>query len=389
MSAEIFLSPQHLEFRDVARDFTNSRVKPIAAELDLKDERIPESLLQEMGSMGFFGVSIPEAYGGLGLDSVSLCVLTEELAAGSLAFGSVIHRNSICGDILSKNGTEEQKQRFLPGMAAGTLQTASAGTEPEAGSDAGNVQTRAVLDGDSYVVNGPKQWCTFADRANVLFTYVRTSDAVKHRGISLLLVEKEVGDGFDPPTLIGNHLRTAGYHGMHSYSLQFSDRLVPQDNLLGGEEGYGFRQLMTGYETARITFAFRCIGLARAAYESARAYAKERVQFDRPIAEFQAVRFRLADMATQIEAARALGYAAARRFDEGHRADLEAGMAKLFASEMAHRICWEAVYLHGGNGYAIDADVNRYWRDSGLLPIGEGTSDIQREVIARRILGER
>jgi len=383
-----FLSEDHLTLQEATREFAEREVMPIAASLDLEDKRIPEDLLAKMADMGLFGVSLPTEYGGLGMDTVALCVVTEELARASLSVGSVIHRNSICGHILAKFGTMQQKDRFLAGMASGKIQTASAGTESEAGSDAANIKTTARRERDDYIVNGGKQWCTFADRANVLFTYVRTSKSSKHGGISLLMVEKPAGD-FSPPALTATRLPTAGYRGMYSYTLHFDDLRVPSANLLGEEEGNGFRQLMGGYETARITFAFRCIGLARAAYEAALAYSHQRVQFGQPIANFQAVRFRLADMATQIEAARALAFTAARKFDQGSRADLEAGMAKLFASEMAHKIAWEALYIHGGTGYAIDAPVNRYWRDSGVLLIGEGTSDIQREVIARRILGER
>ena len=382
-----FLTDDHLALQRATREFAEREVMPVATRLDLEDEQIPEDLLAKMADMGLFGINLPTEYGGLGMDTVALCVVTEELARASLSVGSVIHRNSICGHILSTFGTPQQKDRFLPGMASGKIQTASAGTEPEAGSDAANIQTTARRDGDNYIVNGTKQWCTFANRANLLFTYTRTSTAAKHGGISLLIVEKPAGE-FAPPHLTGTHIPTSGYHGMYSYSLYFDGVEVPAANLVGEEEGRGFRQLMGGYETARITFAFRCIGLARAAYEAAVAYSKQRVQFDQPIANFQAVRFKLADMRTQIEAARALAYTAATKFDQGERADLEAGMAKLFASEVAHKVAWDALYIHGGNGYARDAPVNRYWRDSGLLPIGEGTSDIQREVIARRILAD-
>lgn len=382
-----FLTDDHIALQNATREFAEREVMPVATTLDIEDKQIPEDLLAKMGDMGLFGVGLPQEYGGLGMDTLALCVVTEELARASLSVGSVIHRNSICGHILSTFGTQQQKDRFLAGMATGKIQTASAGTEPEAGSDAANIKTTARRDGDSYIVNGTKQWCTFANRANVLFTYTRTSTSAKHAGISLLMVEKPAGE-FVPPKLAGTHIPTSGYHGMYSYSLHFDDLRVPAANLVGEEEGKGFRQLMGGYETARITFAFRCIGLARAAYEAALEYSKQRVQFDQPIAEFQAVRFKLADMRTQIEAARALGYTAAAKFDQGERADLEAGMAKLFASEVAHKAAWDALYIHGGNGYAREANVNRYWRDSGLLPIGEGTSDVQREVIARRILAD-
>jgi alkylation response protein AidB-like acyl-CoA dehydrogenase len=384
-----FLKPEHEDLKRITREFTNKEVVPIADALDREEAEIPASLLQKMAEMGFFGMLVPKEYGGLGLDGLSLAVVTEELSRGWLSVGSVAARNVLCGHILFRGGTEEQKRRLLPRMALGDIQTASAGTEPEAGSDAANIKTTARKIDDRYVVNGSKMFCTFANQAHVLFAYVRTSSAAKQRGISLLLIEKPPGEQFAPPHLTGTRIRTAGYHGMHTYALFFDGCEVPERNLVGGVEGQGFKQLMLGYEIARIQFAFRCIGLAQAAYEAALAYSKQRVQFGQPIATFQAVRFKLADMAAEIEAARQLGYLAAEKFDRGERCDLEAGMAKLFAAEMAHRHCWNAVQIHGGYGYTREYSVNRYWRDSGLLPIGEGTSEIQREVIARRILQER
>jgi alkylation response protein AidB-like acyl-CoA dehydrogenase len=382
------LTEEHTAIRDSTREFARRVVEPIASTLDLEDKQIPDDVLAKMGELGLFGVTLPEEYGGLALDTMALCIVTEELAHASLSVGSVIHRNSTLGHILQLHGTDEQRKKYLGGIACGEIMTASSGTEPEAGSDAANIKTTAKKTSNGYVLNGTKQWTTFANRADVLFVYARTSDESKHGGISLFMVEKPAGE-FMPPQLTGTHIPTAGYHGMKSYTLYLEDLEVPESALVGGVEGRGFKQLMSGYETARITFASRCIGLAEAAYEEALAYTQQRVQFGQPISNFQAVRFRLADMYTQIQAARTMSYAAAQAFDKGQRADLEAGAVKLFAAEMAHKVTWDALYLHGGNGYAIDAKVNRYWRDAGLLPIGEGTSDIQREIIARRILGER
>ncbi len=384
-----FLKREHEELKSVTREFTNREVVPIADALDREEAEIPVPLLRKMSDMGFFGMLTPKEYGGLGLDGLSLCVVTEELSRGWLSVGSVIARNVLCGHILLKGGTEEQKRRLLPGMAAGRIQTASAGTEPEAGSDAANIKTTARKEDGRYVVSGSKVFCTFANQAHTLFTYVRTGIESKHRGISLLLIDKQPGEQFAPPHLTATRIRTAGYHGMNTYQLFFDGLGVPRENLVGGVEGLGFKQLMAGYEVARIQFAFRCIGLVQAAYEAAINYSRQRVQFGRPISNFQAVRFKLADMAAEIEAARQLGYLAAEKFDAGERADLEAGMAKLFAAEVAHRHCWNALQIHGGYGYTREYSVNRFWRDSGLLPIGEGTSEIQREIIARRILGER
>jgi alkylation response protein AidB-like acyl-CoA dehydrogenase len=383
-----FLTEDHIAIRDTTRAFAKREIEPIARTLDLEDKQIPDEVLAKMGALGLFGVTLPEEHGGLALDTIALCVVTEELAHASLSVGSVIHRNSTLGHILHLYGTEEQRNKYLAGMATGDIMTASSGTEPDAGSDAANIKTTATRTSNGYVLNGTKQWTTFANRADLLFVYARTSNESKHGGISLFMVEKPAGK-FLPPYLTGTHIPTAGYHGMKSYTLSLDGLEVPESALVGGVEGQGFRQLMSGYETARITFASRCIGLAQAAYEEALEYTKQRVQFGKPISNFQAVRFRLADMYTQIQAARSMTFAAAEAFDTGERADLEAGAVKLFAAEMAHKVTWDALYLHGGNGYAIDANVNRFWRDAGLLPIGEGTSDIQREIIARRILGER
>ena len=383
------LSKDLLELQNATRQFANVEVRPYAHALHLKSEQIPDSMLKKMREMGFFGLLASPEYGGLNLGAMAVAVVTEELSAAWFSVGALPARNWGLGILLDKFGTPEQKKKWLPKIVSGELQAAHAGTEPEAGSDAANIKTTADLKDGVYRINGTKQWCTHANRADIISTFVRTSKESKHGGISLLLVEKARGDSFVPPKLTGARLETIGYHGMHSYQLFFDGYEVPQENLLGGVEGKAFRHLMAVYELARMQFAFRCIGLAREAYEAALSYAQQRVQFGQPIAKFQAIRHKLADMATQIEASRQLGYMVARKMDAGLRVDLEAGMVKLFASEMAHRVCHEAVQIHGGSGFAIDAPVNRFWRDSGLCTIGEGTSEIQREVIARRLLGER
>ncbi len=385
----VAFSEEQLRIQEMARRFAEREVAPMADELDQREANIPDELLQRMGDLGFFGLLVPEEYDGLAAGMVTVGLVTEELSRAWLSVGSVIARNILCGFILERAGSEEQKRRWLPGMASGRIQSATAGTEPEAGSDAANVQTRAQREDGHYLVSGTKAFCTFADVADVLFVYVRTSDEVpKHRGISLLLVEKPRGSEFLPPHLRGSRIRTLGYRGMSTFLLYFDRLPVPAANLVG-EEGRGFYYLMQGYEVARIQFAFRATGVARAAYEAALRYAQERMQFGRPIAQFQAIRFKLADMATELEAARQLAFHAARRFDEGNRCDLEAGMAKLFATEVAVRAARECLQIHGGVGYTLDLPVQRYLRDALLLPIGEGTNEIQREVIARRILGER
>ena len=383
------LSKDLLELQEATRAFSDKEVAPIAQQLYVDEQEISESLLSKMRDMGFFGLMAAKENGGLGMGYMAAAVVTEELSRGWFAVGALPARNWASIELLEKQGTPDQRERFLPGLIEGTLQAAHSGTEPEAGSDAANLKTMATREGDHYAINGTKLWCTNANRANIISVMCRTSKEDKHGGISLIWVEKEPGEQFIPPQLTGSKLRTIGYHGMHSYQLYFDNCKVPVANLIGGHEGRAFKYLMAGYEMARMQFAFRCIGLAQAAYEAALEYSKNRVQFGQPICKFQAIRHKLADMATEIEAARQLGYMVATRMDQGQRADLEAGMVKLYASHMAQRVCQEAVQIHGGNGYAVDYPVNRYWRDSGLLTIAEGTSEIQREVIARRLLGER
>jgi alkylation response protein AidB-like acyl-CoA dehydrogenase len=385
------ISPDLLQLRDAVRDFAQGEIAPVAHKLHLAGEQIPDALLAKMQEMGLFGLLGAPAYGGLGLGAMAVALATEELSRAWFSAGALPARNWAHGMLLEKFGTAEQKRKWLPRILSGELQVAHTGTEPEAGSDAANVRTTATLQGERYVVRGTKQWCTHANRADLIGLFCRTGakEQGKHGGISLLLVEKPRGEQFVPPTLTGSRIETIGYHGMHSYTLFFDGHEVPRENLLGGQEGQAFRQLMAVYELARMQFAFRCIGLAQAAYEAALEHSRNRVQFGQAISQFQAIRHKLADMATQIEAARQLGYMVARKMDAGQRVDLEAGMVKLFASEMVHKVCHEAVQIHGGMGYALETPVNRYWRDSGLATIGEGTSEIQREVIARRILGER
>lgn len=383
------LPKEIVELKHLTRDFAEREVAPIAGWLDQTEGEIPPELIAKMGEMGFFGVLASPDYGGFGYGTLGVAVVSEELCRASLSVGSLPARNWMNGLILAEAGTTAQKEELLPRLISGEWQTASAGTEPNAGSDGKNIKVKAVVDGDRYRVSGTKMWCTNANRANILFTYCRTGEGPNQKGeVTLLMVKKEPGDEFVPPSLTGQRIKTVGYHGMNTYQLFFDDFQVPVADRLG-DEGRGFKQLMKGYEMVRVQFAFRCIGVAQAAYEAALEYAQQRVQFGQTISKFQAIRFKLADMATEIEAARQLGYAAALKVESGERADLEAGCAKLFASEMAQRVCREAVQIFGGNGFASEQPVNRFWRDSALLTIGEGTSEVQREVIARRILGER
>jgi len=381
----------HQEIRRSVRDFVVREVEPIASELDNAEAEIPMPVIRKMAELGYFGLIFPEEYGGMGMDTLAMAIVTEELSRGWLSVGSVMTRSIITGTLLLAHGTEEQKQKLLPKICSGELFTAAAFTEPDHGSDTGGMIFRAIADGDHYRLSGEKTWCTFANRAHVLTVLARTNpdSSLRHKGLSMFLVEKEPGDDFDPPRLSGGPIPTIGYKGMKSYSLAFDDYEVPADSLLGGVEGRGFYQLMATYEYARIQTAARAVGVAQAALDAAARYARERTQFGKPIAEHQVIRHKIAHMATELEAARQLCYFAAASKDEGKRADLEAGYAKAFAAEMAERVTSEALQVFGGYGYSREYPVQRYWRDARVFRIFEGTSEIQYEVIAKRLLDTR
>jgi (2S)-methylsuccinyl-CoA dehydrogenase len=383
------LKEEHLAIRESVREFVEREVAPIADELDNAEKEIPMPVIGKMAELGYFGLIFPPEYGGMGLDSLSMAIVTEELSRGWLSVGSVMTRMIITGTLIMANGTEEQKKKFLPKIASGELLTAAAFTEPDVGSDTASMKLRAVKEGDQYKLYGEKTWCTFANRAHVLTVLARTNPDVQppHKGLSLLLVEKQPGDGFHPPELAGGPIPTIGYKGMKSYSLGFDGYACPRENLLGGEEGRGFYQLMATYEYARIQTAARAVGTAQASYEAALKYAQERVQFGHPIADFQVIRHKLAHAAVEIEAARQLTYYACEKKDSGARSDLEAGMAKVFAAEMAERVTSEMMQIFGGYGYSREYPAQRFWRDARVFRIFEGTSEIQYEVIAKRLLG--
>lgn len=374
------------ELRNVVREFSDREVAPIAQKLHLTNEELPDTMIAKMQDMGIYGVSTSVEAGGLGMGAMGAAVVTEELSRAWMSAGYLPLYNWSLIRMLQLFGTATQKAKWLPGLISGSVQTAHAGTEPQAGSDAANIGTTATLSGSRYILSGSKLWCTHANRADVVTVMCRTSREKGHGSISMLLLEKDRGENFVPPKLTGNRINTIGARGVHSYALFFDDYVVPQENLLGGIEGLGFKQLMSAYEFARMHSAFASVGLAQAAYEAALEYSKTRVQFGKPICDFQTIRHKLAEMATRITAARQLGYLVARRIDSGVRSDVEAGMAKLFASEMVQYVCQEAVQIHGGMGFATESPVNRFWCDSGLASIGDGTSEIQREVIARGLL---
>jgi (2S)-methylsuccinyl-CoA dehydrogenase len=375
------------EIRRTVREFVEREVVPIADKLDNAEQEIPMPVIRKMAELGYFGLIFPAEYGGMGLDTVAMAVVTEELSRGWLSVGSVMTRMLITGSLVMANGTEEQKKRFLPRICSGELLTAAAFTEPDVGSDTASMKLRAAKAGAGYELTGEKTWCTFANRAHVLTVLARTGKPEdKHKGLSLFLVEKEPGDEFAPPKLQGGAIPTIGYKGMKSYSLAFDGLAVPKENLLGGAEGRGFYQLMATYEYARIQTAARAVGVAQASLEAAIKYARERSQFGKPIGEFQVIRHKIAHAATEIEAARQLCYYAANCKDEGRRADLEAGYAKAFAAEMAERVTSEMLQVFGGYGYSREYPAQRFWRDARVFRIFEGTSEIQYEVIAKRLL---
>ncbi len=383
------LKPEHEEIRDSVREFVEREVLPIADELDNAEKEIPMPVIAKMAELGYFGLIFSPDYGGMGMDTLSMAIVTEELSRGWLSVGSVMTRMLITGTLIQANGTEAQKQKFLPKICSGEMLTAAAFTEPDVGSDTAAMKLRAEKQGGRYYLNGEKTWCTFANRAHLLTVLARTNpDAEsKHKGLSLLLVEKEPGDAFHPPELGGSAIPTIGYKGMKSYSLGFDGYACPVENLLGEKEGQGFYQLMATYEYARIQTAARAVGTAQAAFEAALKYSQERIQFGKAISEFQVIRHKLAHAATEIEAARQLTYYACSMKDSGKRSDLEAGMAKVFAAEMAERVTSEMLQIFGGYGYSREYPAQRFWRDARVFRIFEGTSEIQYEVIGKRILG--
>jgi len=387
------LTDEHLEIRRSVREFVAREIEPLADQLDNAEKEIPMPVIRKMAELGYFGLIFPVDHGGMGLDTMSMAIVTEELSRGWLSVGSVMTRMLITGSLIMASGTEEQKQRWLPRIASGELLTAAAFTEPDVGSDTAAMKLRAVKtpDGKGYELFGEKTWCTFANRAHVLTVLARTNPGAqpKHKGLSILLVEKEPGDEFHPPKLTGGAIPTIGYKGMKSYSLGFDGFACPRENLLGEQEGRGFYQLMATYEYARIQTAARAVGVAQAALEKAIRYARERVQFGKPIAEHQVIRHKIAHCATELEAARQLCYYAAQAKDEGKRCDLEAGYAKAFGAEMAERVTSECLQVFGGYGYSREYPVQRYWRDARVFRIFEGTSEIQYEVIAKRLLDDK
>ncbi|HWH66353.1 MAG TPA: acyl-CoA dehydrogenase family protein [Gaiellales bacterium] len=381
------LTDEQREVVSLVRQFTDEQIIPVASDLE-RDDVFPDQIVAGLRELGLFGFTIPEQYGGLGLDLTTYALSVIELSRGWMSVSGIINTHFIVADMIMRDGTEEQKQRFLPQMATGEVRCAFSMTEPEAGSDVQAIRTRAVRDGDDYVVNGQKMWVTNGLRSGLVALLVKTDPDAKpaHRGMSCLLVEKPPGAAQDGGLTIPPQLGKLGYKGVETTELVFQDHRVPAANLLGEGEGNGFQQMMSGIEVGRVNVAARGVGVAQRAFELAIRYAQEREAFGKPIAKHQGIQFKLAEMATKIEAARLLMLSAARKKDAGERSDVEAGMAKLYASEICHEVVEDSFRIHGGYGYSKEYEIERLYRDAPLLLVGEGTSEIQKLIVARGML---
>ena len=383
------LEDTYEQIRDQMRKFADAEVVPYAHEWHLKDDYIPLEVISQMSELGVFGLTIPEEFGGLGLGKESMCVVSEELSRGYIGVGSLGTRSEIAAELILGGGTDEQKQKWLPKIASGETLPTAVFTEPNTGSDLASLKTRGKKDGDVYKVNGNKTWITHAARADVMTLLCRTNDEPGYKGLSMLLAEKPRGDDNEPfpaKGMSGGEIEVLGYRGMKEFEIGFDDFEVKAENLLGGEEGQGFKQLMQTFESARIQTAARAVGVAQCALELGLRYAQERMQFGKPIFSFPRVFGKLVMMAVEIMVARQITYFAAREKDGGRRCDLEAGMAKLLAARVAWAAADNALQIHGGNGFALEYPVSRVLCDARILNIFEGAAEIQAQVIARRLL---
>ncbi len=375
------LDPEEQAIVDAVAAFVDKEVKPKVQEIEHANE-YPTEFIEQMKQMGIFGLAIPEPYGDVKVSTPCYSRVTEELARGWMSLAGAMGGHTVVSKLLVDYGTEEQKQKYLPRMATGELRTTMALTEPGGGSDLQAMRTVAKKDGDEYVINGSKTWITNARKAGMIALLCKTDPEAQpaHKGISILLVEKV--PGFE----VSKDLPKLGYKGVESCELSFTDARVPADALLGGKEGVGFSQMMRGLEIGRIQVASRATGVARAAFDDALRYAQERESMGKPIWQHQAVGNMLATMATKLTAGRTLLWNAAEAYDGGGRSDMEAGMAKLFCSEMAMEVALDAIRVHGGYGYSTEFDVERYFRDAPLMIVGEGTNEIQQNVIVRQLV---
>jgi len=395
MAVAIEMTDEQKAICDMVRQFADEQILPNAEHYDHEDE-FPEPIVEQMKELGLFGITIPEEYGGLGLDLTTYAMVVEELSRGWISISGIINTHFIGSYLLMKFGSEEQRQRYLPRMATGEIRAAFSLSEPEVGSDVQGIRTVArKLDDGDWEINGQKMWVTNGLRAGLVFVLVKTDPTANppYRGMTCFIAEKEPGvhentgryAGFNVPP----QLRKMGYKGVESTELVFDGYRTPADSILGGEAAglnRGFGQMMDALEVGRVNVAARGVGIAQRALELALRYSQERRTFGREIAKHQAIQFKLADMATQVDAARLLTIRAARMKDAGERSDLEAGMAKLFASEAARFCVEESFRIHGGYGYSKEYEIERLYRDAPLLLIGEGTSEIQRMVIGKKLL---
>lgn len=388
---ELGLEDETLDLiRDQFRKFAEDQVVPHCHDWHLKDELIPLSILEQMAELGVFGLTVPEEYGGLGLGKTAMCVVTEELSRAYIGVGSLGTRSEIAAELIRLGGTEAQKTHYLPKIASGEILPTAVFTEPNTGSDLASLRTRAVKDGESYTVTGNKTWITHASRSDLMTLLVRTNpDEKGYKGLSMFLAEKPRGTEdtpFPAQGMSGGEIKVLGYRGMKEYELSFDGFTVPAANLLGGEEGQGFKQLMATFESARIQTAARAVGVAQNALETGLRYAQERVQFGKPLFEFARVHGKIAWAAVETMIARQLTYFSGREKDSDRRCDIEAGMAKLLAARVAWSNADNALQIHGGNGYAEEYQISRILCDARILNIFEGAAEIQAQVIARGLL---
>jgi alkylation response protein AidB-like acyl-CoA dehydrogenase len=388
------LTDEQKAITEMVRQFADEQILPNAEHFDHEDE-FPEAIVEQMKELGLFGVTIPEEYGGMGLDLTTYAMIVEELSRGWISISGVINTHFIGSYLLMKFGTEEQRQKYLPRMATGEIRAAFSLSEPELGSDVQAIKTSAKKDGEHYEINGQKMWVTNGLRSALVFVLVKTDPSAepRHKGFTCFIAEKEPGASENTGEFAGltvpPQIKKLGYKGVESTELVFDGYRCPAENILGGEEAglnAGFAQMMDALEVGRVNVAARGVGIAQRALELALRYSQERKAFGVPIAKHQAIEFKLAEMATQVEAARLLTRKAARLKDAGVRSDLEAGMAKLFASEAGHFCVEQSLRIHGGYGYSKEYEIERLYRDAPLLLIGEGTSEIQKMVIGRTLL---
>ncbi len=377
--------------RDQFYSFAENEVKPFAQNWHLNDEYIPLEVIEKLAELGVFGLTVPEDLGGFGMGKLAMCVVSEELSRGYIGVGSLGTRAEIAAELIMHGGTDAQKEKWLPKIVSGEILPTAVFTEPNTGSDLGSLSTRAVQDGDVYRVTGNKTWITHAARADVMTLLARTDPSTKdYKGLSMFLAEKPRGDDDNPfpaEGMSGGEIEVLGYRGMKEFEIGFENFEVKSENLLGGVEGQGFKQLMTTFESARIQTAARAIGVGQNAYELGCRYANERVQFGKSLIHFPRIYSKLAMMIVEIMIARQLSYYAARQKDSGERCDLEAGMAKLLGARVAWTCADNALQIHGGNGFALEYEISRVLCDARILNIFEGAAEIQAQVIARRLIG--